>query len=96
MKKNQHVEITTKTGRSYVFDHVINIGYNFNHGSMINLSIKTADGSASFKTFFKKDIESIYVDIPKSNDSGNDQEFHDEDGNQVSKDLFNEDTQAMM
>lgn len=79
MKKDLHVEVNTKTGRTYTYNNVIKINYNFNHGSMINIAVRSENGERVFKVFSKKDIEAIGVIIPTA-DSGNDQEVYEENG----------------
>lgn len=79
MKKDLHVEVNTKTGRTYTYDNVIKINYNFNHGSMINIAVRSENGERAFKVFSKKDVEAIGVIIPTTDD-GNDQEIYEENG----------------
>lgn len=96
--KSFTVEISIKNGSVYTYDNVVNINYNFNHRTMVNLTI-LEDGMKTFKTFFKASIESISVKPVNSGDNEeykNDQELHYRGENHVSKDLFNEGTQAMM
>lgn len=79
MKKNLRVEVNTKTGRTYIFNDVIKINYNFNRGSMINIAVRSENCEREFKVFSKKDIEAISVAIP-TEDDGNDQVCHEENG----------------
>lgn len=77
MKKDLHVEVNTKTGRTYTYDNVVNINYNFNHGSMINIAVRSENGERVFKVFSKKDVEAIGVIVP-TEDDGNNQEVYEE------------------
>lgn len=79
MKKNMHVEVNAKSGRTYIYENVAKIDYNFNRGSMINIAIHTENGEREFKVFSKKDIESIGVTI-LTDDNGNNQICHEENG----------------
>lgn len=79
MKKDLHVEVNTKTGRTHTYDNVIKINYNFNHGTMINIAVRSENGERAFKVFSKKDVEAIGVVIP-TEDDGNDQEVYEENG----------------
>lgn len=79
MKKDLHVEVNTKTGRTYTYDNVIKINYNFNHGTMINIAVRSENGERVFKVFSKKDVEAIGVVVP-TEDGGNDQEVYEENG----------------
>lgn len=77
MKKDLHVEVNTKTGRTYIYDNVIKINYNFNHGTMINIAVRSENGKRAFKVFSKKDVEAIGVVIPTEDDGNNQEIFED-------------------
>lgn len=78
MNKKLTVDIVTKTGRTYAFNNVAKINYNFNHGTMINIAVDQKDGTRKFSTFSKSNIEVIGV---CTNDDGNDQYAYEENGN---------------
>lgn len=79
MKKDLRVEVSTKSGRTYIYDNVAKINYNFNRGTMINIAIRSENGDRVFKTFSKKDVEAIGVVVP-TEDDGNDQVVYEENG----------------
>lgn len=78
MNKKLTVDIVTKTGRTYTFNDVAKINYNFNHGTMINIATDQKDRTRKFSTFLKSNIEVIGV---CTNDDGNDRDAYEENGN---------------
>lgn len=79
MNKRLTVDIVTKTGRTYTFNDVTKINYNFNHGTMINIAMDQKDETREFSTFLKSNIEAIRV-CTRTSDDGNDQEVYKENG----------------
>lgn len=95
MKKNLHVEVTTKSGHTYIYNDVIKINYNFNHGTMINIAVRSENGERVFKVFSKKDVEAIGVVVPTA-DGGNDQEVYEENGEDEYLPDYNDDNSDYM
>lgn len=80
MKKDLHVEVSTKSGRTYIYDNVVKINYNFNRGTMINIALHSENGDRMFKTFLKKDIEAIGVVVPTEDDGNDQMTIYEENG----------------